>query len=222
MNGNKGLKMSLNNETPDDALLSAIERGDLAGVKKALAAGADAGQGDSDNWSPLHLAAIVRLKSPEIINLLLDHGVDVNMRDAWGMTPLHRAAGANRAFSVQAFIDNGADITIVDEDGQTAFHRAVYKNAKAIAISLLEAGIDTEIRDKSGKTALDIAVEAGHVEFEKLIADFRAQKEKERQAIEKQEAEALAVRMRFENNLKKIDALPGRRRPNFGGGGNGG
>src|SRR5687768_2738793 len=75
-------------------LMRAIERNDLAGVRRAVDDGADVdGKPDSqehEGVSPLGAAA--EFGRVEIARLLIDRGADVNLHDGWGMTALTAAA----------------------------------------------------------------------------------------------------------------------------------
>ena len=70
-------------------LFSACKRGDIEGVKRHLADGADVNAKDNSVDTPLHIAAFER--HTEIAELLIAKGADVNAKDADGKTPLDRA-----------------------------------------------------------------------------------------------------------------------------------
>ena len=67
--------------------------------------------------SPLHLAA--ERDDPDIIDILIAAGADVNCVDRYGATPLHYAACEGIADVTEALLRNGADINVVDELGKT-------------------------------------------------------------------------------------------------------
>ena len=52
-----------------------------------------------DREAPLHVAA--QFQSTEIVNILLDHGADIETRDANNCTPLHYAAKSNQKVMIQ-------------------------------------------------------------------------------------------------------------------------
>ena len=89
--------------------------------------------------TPLHLAG-----SPVIAQHLIQQGVDVDIQDSEGQTPLHVAA-AYRHSVVKVLLDNGISINLLTKKGQSALHIAAQKSAKA-ALMLIDRGIDVGVR----------------------------------------------------------------------------
>ncbi|KAH9972709.1 hypothetical protein BGW80DRAFT_1560757 [Lactifluus volemus] len=73
--------------------------------------------------TPLHFAS--RFGYPDVAQLLLAHGADVNARDFHGSTPLHgchhNPEPEGRFAVVRLLLEHGADISAVDNKGRTAF-----------------------------------------------------------------------------------------------------
>ena len=67
----------------------------------------------------LHIASEI-INEPEIIDLLVKSGANVNAQDAEGFTPLHMAAIHGNLKIVKKLVDLGADVNIVTTDGKTA------------------------------------------------------------------------------------------------------
>jgi uncharacterized protein len=66
---------------------------------------------------PLHSAAATR--ELECARLLVEHGADVNARQAGGYTPLHEAAGNGDVELARLLLGAGADSRARKDDGQT-------------------------------------------------------------------------------------------------------
>jgi Ankyrin repeats (3 copies)/Ankyrin repeat len=100
---------------------------------------------------PMHVAA--RHGHANILSLLLEHGVDVDERDA-SQTPLHRALMFGKLEAVQFLLDSGADINarhVLDWPPLHFAIRAVVQDIQVVRL-LLERGADVNARDGSGDT----------------------------------------------------------------------
>lgn len=93
-------------------------------------------------------------------------GVDVNIANHQGMTPLMLAAEMNNFLCIDALLENGALIDSQDNQGRTAlFHATQYReNGHGAIISLLANNSDVNMPDEQGWTPLMIAVARGDVE----------------------------------------------------------
>lgn len=96
---------------------NAILNGDIDQVRRNFKAGVDPNQAiPGDSAYPLHYAANSRA---DIIQLLIDQGADVNVRDGKGKTPLHCAAVTANLECMRTLLENGADANLMDGDGNT-------------------------------------------------------------------------------------------------------
>ncbi len=90
-------------------------------VRILLKAGADIeAKTTRGSITPLDLAVSTRETSCNTILALLEGGAAVNVRRAFGQTPLHGACNCSHADAVELLLRWGADETLTDEDGQTA------------------------------------------------------------------------------------------------------
>jgi ankyrin repeat protein len=88
---------------------------------------------------------------------LLERGADVNTKDNFGQTPLHRASYDNQIKTAKLLLDAGADVNAKDIVGWTPLHYVSYNKLIEIAVILLERGADLEAKDEDGKTPLHLA-----------------------------------------------------------------
>lgn len=63
--------------------------------------------------------------SLEIATVLIEHGLDTNIRDSKGETPLHRAARHNAGEMISMLIENGADINAESDFKRTPLDIAI-------------------------------------------------------------------------------------------------
>ena len=67
---------------------------------------------------------------PDMIQLLLLHGFNPDVRAKGGITPLHLAVTNGQIDCVRALIENGADISVRDNQGQDAITKAEQRSKK--------------------------------------------------------------------------------------------
>ena len=110
---------------------------------------------------PLHCA--VDFMDLEMIQVLVDHGAGVNVRNKRGSTPLgyalrnHRSRRPANPGVVRWLLNHGADPNVRDEDGETSLHKALESGMIEIARILVEHGASVKVEDRWGWTPLDYA-----------------------------------------------------------------
>ncbi len=90
----------------------------------------------------IHYAAVKG--NIEAIKQHLAAGVDVNVKDNIGLTPLHMAAGDGRKEVAELLIAKGADVNAKDRGGQTPLDWAVLGGKKESADLLRKHGGKTK------------------------------------------------------------------------------
>ena len=123
---------------------------------------------------PIHVAA--RVGDLAGVQAELDKGVDVNVKDRFGFTPLREAAWYGHKEIVELLLDKGVNVNAKDEDGWTPLHFAV---TKEIAELFIAEGADVTAKNKWGGTTLQYAARRGYKEVVELLiaegADVNAQ-----------------------------------------------
>jgi len=100
--------------------------------------------------TPLHEA--VAGWDPNVTDVFVTHGAEVNVADESGRTPLHYAAGRASVRIIGLLIAQGADVNAVDDSGETPLVVALRTARVNTAKSLIAAGADKVVmRDHPGR-----------------------------------------------------------------------
>jgi len=105
----------------------------------------------------------------KVKRLVVDCGIDPNIQDDSGETPLHYAAGGGHPDVVKLLLERGADPNVKDYNGRTPLHIAAENchvhEVKVLLVDvarvLLDYGADPTIRDNKGRTPLDYGSNCG-------------------------------------------------------------
>ena len=129
-----------------EQLHDAVMEGNLEEVQQLVAQGADINQPyGKHNTSMLLQAQFKRHK--DIIQFLLDNGVNVNHNEMVEGTALMFAAGDGDVEQLKLFLKYGADPNVrLTVTGETALHNAAHSNNLETAKLLIEAGADVNAR----------------------------------------------------------------------------
>ena len=112
----------------------------------------------SAGWTLLGSAA--NYGDLEMVQVLLDYGVDVNgfnTQDALRCSALHNASWGKDPRSVRLLLERGADPNALSKDDLTPLHLASRHGKTEIARLLVEYGAIVEAEDSLGRTPLDFA-----------------------------------------------------------------
>ena len=124
--------------------------------------------------SPLHFAA--REEDLEMVQAILDCGVDVNVQNQYGSTPLAYATIGRFKDSrvIRLLLDHGTDPNSPRRGGITPLHEASQNGTIEIVRLLVEHGASVEVKDKRGRTPLEVASGEKRDEIIKLLLDHCA------------------------------------------------
>lgn len=100
--------------------------------------------------TPLHMGGV----PDELVIWLVEQGLDINIPDYYGATPLYRQATMGRD-TVKLLLELGADIEKSNTYGNTPLHMAAeFFHPKTVAL-LIEKGANVNSKNDRGQTPLD-------------------------------------------------------------------
>ncbi|KAM1157812.1 hypothetical protein ACFX1X_028683 [Malus domestica] len=129
-------------------------------VQILLASGADPTAQDLQHGrTALHTASMAN--EVELVKIILDAGVDVNIRNVQNTIPLHVALARGAKSCVGLLLSAGANYNLQDDEGDNAFHIAadaakmIRENLEWLIVMLRNPDAAVEARNHSGKTLRD-------------------------------------------------------------------
>lgn len=133
-------------------------------------------------------------KHVKAVQFLLDKGVDINIANEHGQTPLHIAISVGSVEGVGLLLTSGSKLEIPDADGQTPLMLAAQGNSIGIVMKLLDHGANVLYEDPDGTSILEVAeANKKHRGMARLIQKAAAEAEARIEA-EKQKQEEAATR----------------------------
>lgn len=118
----------------------------------------------------------VNRNNVESLQLLLEHGADINVKDHDERSALFHASEYCNAPTMKLFIDHGADINDPDKNAKIALIRCLKvltheeQNVLNAIETLLSAGVDVNEQDSFGQTPAGIAFYSRKLDRIRLIA----------------------------------------------------
>jgi len=106
----------------------------------------------------------------ELAKLLIENGLDVNLKDKLGEMALPEACFAMDIDMVRLLIENGADVNAKEATDSTAIYMAADRSVGIVNL-LLENGAEINVKNEDGFTPLMSAVVAENIDIVSLLLD---------------------------------------------------
>lgn len=149
-----------------DALVWATVNEHESTVRLLLEAGATHVM-DNQGRTPLSIAAYAG--SGSMVNILLEQGAEVDLRDDSSRTSLMLAAKEGRLEVVKLLLKAGAALASVDGGGRNILHYAAEGGGRLMVQLLLEKGAVFDMVDAEGVSPLSDAADIGDTEVVELL-----------------------------------------------------
>ena len=125
--------------------------------------------------SALHRA--VSDNHPDVVQVLIDAGADIETKDNFGRSPLHKASERGWGLDiVKMLVSAGTDVRTTDSSGQTCLFTASFQGHTDIVRYLVGLPeMEVNHRGTSGHTALYYARQKGHVDVVQVLLEHGAE-----------------------------------------------
>ncbi|CAD6231483.1 GSCOCG00001432001-RA-CDS [Cotesia congregata] len=146
---------------------------DLNATRK-LGPNGEGGDEARDNCTPLHLCCQWGLE--QVVQTLVEHGANVNARDAEGKTPIHIAIQNQHAEIIALLLCHpNLDLSLRDKKGLSPFATALtVRNNKAAQAILEKLPSAAEQFDNKGRNFLHMAIQKGDMESILFLLSIQA------------------------------------------------
>ncbi len=163
----KGADLNTKNEFGDTPITEATSLGHFDMVKFLLENGAKIDQ--LPGGDPI-IHEAVRSGDPEIVDLLVNYGVDINATDFLGCTPLHESASEDEFLDVTKYLVNkGVNIDALDGFNCTPLNASALHGCLETAKFLVSSGASLTIKDAKGRTPAEKAMSCNNLEIEDYL-----------------------------------------------------
>jgi ankyrin repeat protein len=136
-------------EAPDISFFKAAVDGDYEAIKTAIDSGIDV-NAKGGFFGRTALSSVAHLGHMKIAELLISRGAEVDVKDSFRATPLHRASREGHKNISELLINKNANVNAIDVYGGTPLDFAISSNHPEIADLL---------RKRGGKTKKELEAE---------------------------------------------------------------
>ncbi|CAH1404977.1 unnamed protein product [Nezara viridula] len=116
---------------------------------------------------PFHIA--IYDEDIDVVRAMLNFGVDVNCKGAYGQTPILTATIVGSIPILELLVEKGGDLTMVNYNKSSALHIAVLQEWPKTTRWLLNKGLDINALDSTLSTPLHLAAFDGNIPMVKLL-----------------------------------------------------
>ena len=110
----------------------------------------------------------------EIVQLLLDHGAEINHQESYGYAALHWAVECEHMACIKTLLKNGANANLPDNNGEMVLMIAVLQGLEEMVQVLLDHGADVNYQNSFGGTALHAAASEGLENIARKLIEYGA------------------------------------------------
>lgn len=160
--------------TVKSELADAVKKDDLRSARRILSSISDVNIRYPDGDTQFNLLGNF-LKSREMLDLLVEHGFDVQAKDSRGQSALHMAVESERIDIISQLLALGVPIDIpCGRSGTTPLHWAVTFKRPAVIKFLVHRNASIDAADENGNTPLHQACRMRYSDLIELLCSLGA------------------------------------------------
>jgi ankyrin repeat protein len=152
--------------------LAAVKKGDYTKVEKQLGLGQK--PNDTDTLGNSALLHAIDGENLAMVQLLVEHGANVNQANSRKQTPLLYAVAKNNYAIAETLASAGASVNQADAEGITPLWLAVQNKNAPLVLYLVTRGARVNDQDREGNSVLLIAAANNDVQMVKALIQNRA------------------------------------------------
>jgi ankyrin repeat protein len=119
---------------------------------------------------------VVQAGARVLLEYLIDNGVNINVVDNFGNSPLHLAAMNNNIWIARQLIHANVEVNSYDNQHNNALHVAILRNADVLVVNyLVSEGIDLNAQNNNGNTPLHLALNSRNYDVFDLLVSAHTQ-----------------------------------------------
>ena len=157
-----GADVNVTDKTTTTALMNACQMGNEDAIDVLLHVLADINNSDTDCYTCLHKAVSAGCNK-QVIQAMIDCGVDVNATSNQNKTALMWACEKGNVDAINVLLDAGADPNVLDAEGHSCLHYGVLLNcSEEVLQTLIDHDADMNATNTTNITALMVACQKGN------------------------------------------------------------
>jgi ankyrin repeat protein len=107
----------------------------------------------------------------EKVKLLVEAEVNVNIKNSFGNSPLHRACAAKNFAIAKLLVEARADVNQLNNDNSTPLHFAALYGQEKIVEIFIKAGAKVDLKNDLGDTPLHCAASRGNIKAAQYLIE---------------------------------------------------
>lgn len=177
LENNNNIDLNVRDSLDNYLIMYTVIQNNYSTIKKLLDRGCRIDIVDNEGRTLLFYA--VRYGYHKVLKLILSYDKDsvgisiIDLKDRYGMIPLHYAAIFKDSEAVKILLEYGSNPNTFDKNGNNALHHAIYNQGIEVCNELLKTNINVNARAlTTGENALHLAINFNMIQVAKKLIEL--------------------------------------------------